>query len=138
MNKTTEFLNNVITEATKENASVAKWLENGKWTRQPKAFLRNWLGNDVESERKGRSNIQMACDLVDELRAMKHKNDIKIKVANHYLETGRTPIDFTEPLLGLLNFETAVDNVMTALEATGDELKVSEYIKPKKHWHVAK
>ena len=70
----------------------------------------------------------MACDLATELREMKRSNLIKIMVANYYLETGETPVDFTAPLLGVLNFDTTVNNVSAVLKGNWHETK--EYLKP--------
>jgi hypothetical protein len=117
--ETIDFLKSQIENAKSENKSVNAWLNNGKWSRQVKAFLKNWLCNDVELERNGRTYTQMACDLVEELKQMRQRNEMKISVANWYLDTGRTPVDFTKPFFGVMDFETAVDNAISAISTNG-------------------
>jgi hypothetical protein len=118
--ETIDFLKNQIEDAKSENKSVNDWLDNGRWSRQVNEFLNRWLCDDVELERNGRTNTQMACDLADELKKMRQRNEMRIAVANWYLGTGRTPVDFTKPLLDVMDFETAVDNAIGAISTNGN------------------
>ena len=118
--ETIDFLKNQIEEAKSENKSVNDWLDNGRWSRQVNGFLNHWLCDDVELERNGRTNTQMACDLSDELKKMRQRNEMRIAIANWYLGTGRTPVDFTKPLLDVMDFETAVDNAIGAISTNGN------------------
>ena len=118
--ETIDFLKNQIEDAKSENKSVNDWLDNGRWARNINAFLKNWLCDDVELERNGRTDTQMACDLADELKKMRQRNEMRIAVANWYLGTGRTPVDFTKPLLDVMDFETAVDNAIGAISTNGN------------------
>lgn len=106
--ETIDFLKSQIENAKSENKSVNAWLNNGRWFRQVKAFLKNWLSNDVELERNGRTYMQMTCDLVEELKQMRQRNEMRISVANRYLEAGSA--DFTKPFFSVMDFEKAVDN----------------------------
>lgn len=115
MNKR-EFLNYVITEATEENKSVDNWVTNGKWMFNTAEFLQHWLSKDVELERNGRSDKDMACDLANELRKMKERNLVKIFLANYWLETGNIPKNIGTPLMGWFDIETKVDDVLKAME----------------------
>ncbi len=124
---TIDFLKKQIADAQSANNSVNNWLNNGKWSRQVKAFLKNWLSNDIELERNGRTNTQMACDLVEELKQMRQRNEMRIFVANWYLETGKTPVEFAEPLLRMMDFETAVDNAISAITTSG-KVKFGKYL----------
>ena len=96
--ETIDFLKNQIEDAKSENKSVNDWLDNGRWSRQVNGFLNHWLCDDVELERNGRTDTQMACDLADELKKMRHRNEMRIAIANWYLGTGKMPVDFTKPL----------------------------------------
>ena len=118
--KSVEFLQTQINEATSTNRGVDNWLKNGKWMRKTREFLRTWLGNDFELERNGRTDMQMAHDLVHELEDMRRHNRMAICVANHYLETEQMPVDFSEPILGAMNFHTAVDNAIGAICSADD------------------
>ena len=118
--ETIDFLKNQIEEAKSENKSVNAWLDNGRWSRQVNGFLNHWLCDDVELERNGRTDTQMACDLADELKQMRQRNEMRIAVANWFLGTGRTPVDFTKPLLDVMDFETAVDNAIGAISTNGN------------------
>lgn len=117
--ETIDFLKNQIEDAKSENKSVNDWLNNGRWSRQINEFLSHWLCDDVELERNGRTNTQMACDLADELKKMRQRNEMRIAVANWYLVTGKMPVDFTKPFIATMNFETAVDNAISAISTNG-------------------
>ena len=82
--------------------------------------MNHWLCDDVELERNGRTNTQMACDLADELKKMRQRNEMRIAIANWYLGTGKMPVDFTKPLLDVMDFETAVDNAIGAISTNGN------------------
>ena len=118
--ETIDFLKSQIEDAKRENKSIYAWLDNGRWSQQIDEFLSHWLCDDVELERNGRTNTQMACDLADELKQMRQRNEMRISVANWYLGTGRTPVDFTKPLFGMMDFETAVDNAISAISTNGN------------------
>ena len=118
--ETIDFLKNQIEDAKSENKSVNDWLDNGRWSRQVNGFLSHWLCDDVELERNGRTNTQMACDLADELKKMRQRNEMRIAIANWYLGTGKMPVDFTKPLLDVMDFETAVDNAIGAISTNGN------------------
>ena len=117
--ETIDFLKNQIEDAKSENKSVNDWLDNGRWSRQVNGFLNHWLCDDVELERNGRTNTQMACDLADELKQMRQRNEMRIAVANWYLGTGKMPVDFTKPFIATMDFETAVDNAISAISTNG-------------------
>ena len=114
-----DFLNGQIEDAKSENKSVNDWLDNGRSSRQVNEFLSHWLCDDVELERNGRTNTQMACDLADELKQMRQRNEMRIAVANWYLGTGKMPVDFTKPFIATMDFETAVDNAISAISTNG-------------------
>ena len=118
--ETIDFLKNQIEDAKSENKSVNDWLDNGRWSRQVNEFLNHWLCDDVELERNGRTDTQMACDLVEELKQMRHRNEMRIAIANWYLGTGKMPGGFTKPLLDVMDFETAVDNAIGAISTNGN------------------
>lgn len=117
--ETIDFLKSQIENAKSENKSVNDWLNNGKWSRQVNSFLNNWFGNDVELERNGRTYEQMACDLVEELKQIRQRNEMRISVANWYLGTGKIPVNFIKPLFAAMDFETAVDNAISAISTNG-------------------
>ena len=118
--ETIDFLKNQIEDAKSENKSVNDWLDNGRWSRQVNEFLNHWLCDDVELERNGRTDTQMARDLADELKRMRHRNGMRIAIANWYLGTWKMPVDFTKPLLDVMDFETAVDNAIGAISTNGN------------------
>ena len=69
----------------------------------------------------------MAFDLADELKKMRHRNEMRIAIANWYLGTGKMPVDFTKPLLDVMDFETAVDNAIGAISTNGNP-KLHKYV----------
>ena len=120
--ETIDFLKGQIEEAKSENKSVNAWLNNGRWSRQVNEFLNHWLCGDVELERNGRTYEQMACDLADELKQMRQRNEMRISVASWYIDAGNTPADFTKPLFGVMDFEAAVDNAISAISTSKPKL----------------
>lgn len=114
--KPVHFLANVIADAIEENKSIDKWLDSGKWSSQPKEFVEHWLCKDVEKERNGRSDTQMAIDLATELQGMRRRNRIKLFIAEYWLENGNAPESLGVPLVAWFNFESVVDSIVKTLD----------------------
>ena len=72
------FLKNRESHIREEIEQVRIWEK--KWRDDIPAFLENWLGPFYEEERGGRSDEQMAEDLLKELREMAERGDSELFV----------------------------------------------------------
>lgn len=116
MKKSFDFIANTVSMATEENASIDKWLVT--WKKDIKAFLKNWLGDDVEKERNGRTDLQMVKDLVKEIKEMRKRNLAKLLLAECKVSRRfRKPSDgFCDRLLNAVEFEDTVDALLGLIE----------------------
>ena len=110
MKSAADFLKQILEEAIEENAHIDEWL-GGKWPEDIKAFLENWCCNDVEDERDGRTDEEMAIDLDFELQEMRLKNNKIIFLAKHWLKSEHVPAPFENSITGYLYLEQKVEEL---------------------------
>ncbi len=95
------FLKSVIEDNAAMNKSIAYWLKDSRYLTHESEFLSHWLCNDVEAERNGRTDTQMALELMGELLKARNRNREESRKARRLLKTGKN--------LGGSNFERTVN-----------------------------
>lgn len=110
MKSAADFLKQILEEAKEENSRVDEWL-GGKWKENVREFLENWFCDDVEEERNGRTDEEMAVDLDFELRELRARNNKIIFLAENWLKSGHVPAPFETPLTGYLFLENQLEKM---------------------------
>lgn len=110
----TALLREWIDETITDDKDIDSWMENGRWAESPSEFVRSFFGIDIERERKGRTDEELAQDLVLELAQEKKRNRVKRFVIETWLDEGK-PINADEQMLAWEQLEDVVDKILEAL-----------------------